>query len=218
VESLERTLDDERAAIQQAAAQTRRAGRTGLVAVVLALAVVAAAGGLAWWVQGQLVASTERAASAERQRQQAVDEANQRIASARSEAARETAVARDFAARAQRITDVLAAPDLFRVLVSGGQPGNRYSGQLLWSRSRGLIFTTSRLPPAPQGSTYQLWLLTMAGPVSVGTFLPDAAGSGTIATDSPPRPAGGVIGAIVTLEQGDGAATPSDPPILSREP
>ena len=38
-------------------------------------------------------------------------------------------------------SDVLAAPDLVRFNLTGGEGAARVSAQLLWSRSRGVVFT-----------------------------------------------------------------------------
>jgi anti-sigma-K factor RskA len=217
LDSLERSLEDERAAIKEAAAKTDRASRTWQVAVALLALGFVAAGGFAWWLQRQANAAAARAAAAERQSQLATDAANQRIEIARTDAARQISQARESAVRAQVVSDILAAPDLVRVLLSGGdETRGKFAGQLLWSRSRGLVFSSSRLPP-PTGGTYQLWLTTTVESVSVRVFEPDATGSVTIATDNPPRPPG-VTGALVTLEPAGGSASPIGPKILARAP
>ena len=72
------------------------------------------------------------------------------------------------------------------------------------------------MPEAPANATYQVWLLTRGGAVSVATFVPDAAGRVTVTTTpSIPRP---VLGALVTTEQKDGATSPSGEPVLARLP
>jgi anti-sigma-K factor RskA len=73
---------------------------------------------------------------------------------------------------------VLASPDLQRIDLSGQAAAPQASGRAFWSRSRGLVFTASALPPLPAGRTYQLWILTPApAPVSAGVFKPDPGGS-----------------------------------------
>ena len=101
------------------------------------------------------------------------------------------------------------------MLVSQGAPPAA-SGQVLLSRSRGFVFSASGLPAPPANATYQIWLLTRGGAVSVATFVPDAAGSVTLtATPNIPRP---LFGAIVTTERQGGAATPTGEPVLTRLP
>jgi hypothetical protein len=123
--------------------------------------------------------------------------------------------ARDLATRAQTIGDILAAPDLVRyTLTTPSLPGP--SGQVLWSRSRGFVFSASGLPAPPENATYQVWLLTRGGAVSAATFAPDAAGRVTVTTT--PNIARPVFGAIVTTEPKGGASVPSGVPVLARLP
>src|SRR5207237_2193458 len=96
--------------------------------------------------------TTTRLAEAERQTQLAAQTASQQIAMTREAAARQVSEARDAALKAQTISDVLAAPDLVRYNLSGGEGAIRFSAQVLWSRSRGLVFSGSRLPPAAAGA------------------------------------------------------------------
>jgi hypothetical protein len=78
------------------------------------------------------------------------------------------------------------------------------------------VLSASGLPPSAPGMTFQAWMLTRGGAVSVATFLPDAAGRATVtASPNVPRP---VYGAMVTLEQNGGAVTPSGDPVLARLP
>jgi hypothetical protein len=90
------------------------------------------------------------------------------------------------------------------------------TGQVLWSRSRGFVFSASGLTPPAADTTYQVWLLIRGGAVSAGTFVPDASGRVTLTTNlDVPRP---VIGAIVTTERKGGAETPVGDLILARLP
>ena len=176
---------------------------SSLAAVILLLA---AAGG--WALQRQASAAASRAADAERQAQAVLSAANQQMAAVREESAKQLAQARDASARAQVVSDVLAAPDLVRYNVAGSGPA-AISGQVLWSRSRGVVFSGVRLPPVPARMTYQLWLLTDGLPVTAGTFEPETNGRVTFTADAPrvPRP---VVGAALTLEPAGGSQTPSE--------
>ena len=87
---------------------------------------------------------------------------------------------------------------------------------MLWSRSRGLVFSGSRLPPLPPDSTYQIWLLTNAAPISAGLFVPDAAGRYTLATDTPPLAPRPVVAVSVTIEPAGGRESPTGPALLTR--
>jgi len=114
------------------------------------------------------------------------------------------------------ISDVLAAPDLIRFPLVGRESVEAASGQVLWSRSRGiLVFSATGLPAPPQDSTYQVWLLTRTGAVSVATFVPDSDGRATVAATPKVPP---LVGAIVTMERKGGNPTPSGEPLLARAP
>jgi anti-sigma-K factor RskA len=89
---------------------------------------------------------------------------------------------------------------------------------MLWSRSRGLVFSGSRVPAAPAGTTYQVWLLTSGEPVSAGLFVPDAAGRVMLVAVDPPKVPRAVTGVAVTLEPTGGRPAPSGPTLLARAP
>jgi hypothetical protein len=77
------------------------------------------------------------------------------------------------------------------------------------------VFTASGLPTPPTESTYQIWLLTRTGAISVSTFDPDSAGRATV-TAMPKVPP--LVGAMVTMERKGGNDTPSGEPLLTRAP
>jgi hypothetical protein len=181
------------------------------------MASVIVSGGTAWWFQHQANAASERLVEVERQARVAAEAANQQMAQTREAAAKQIQEARETALRAQTTSDVLAAPDLVRFNLVGGTPGARYSGQMLWSRSRGVVFSATRLPRPPANSTYQLWLMTGAGAVSAGTFAPDASGRATMVAEAP-RVAGPMVGVAVTLERAGGGSSPSGELVLARAP
>jgi hypothetical protein len=138
------------------------------------------------------------------------------VAATRTEAAREVADARQSALQAQTVSNVLAAPDRVRFWLGGVGRHGRASGQVLISGSRGLVFSASRLQPAPAGKTYQLWLRTRRGaPISVATFVPDSAGRVTLATETAPEVRSRLVGATVTIETA-GATRPSSDKVLVR--
>ena len=157
-----------------------------------------------------------QASQAQQHAEEIASSADKRIEAARQDAATNIAQARETASKAQVTSDVLAAPDLVRFNLTGGEGAARVSAQLLWSRSRGMVFSGSRLPAAPVGSTYQIWLLTSGPAVSAGTFAPDAAGRATAATDTPPNVPRPITGVRVTLEPTPGASEPSGVIVLAR--
>jgi len=98
----------------------------------------------------------------------------------------------------------------------GTEAAARASAQLLFSRSRGLVFSGSHLSSPGAGRVYQLWLLTATDAVSAGTIAPDDEGRATFATDRPPDVPRAIVGVRVTLEPAPGRQTPSDQTVLSR--
>jgi len=187
------------------------------IAMAAALVVlIALAGGFAWRLQRDVSAATQRAEQSQAQSKLAAETASRQAAEREEAAARQLVAARDLATRAQTIGDVLAAPDLVRYALAGTPLLPSATGQLLWSRSRGFVFSASGLPAPPPNTAYQVWLLTRTGPVSATTFTSDPAGRITVAgIVSVPRP---VLGAIVTTERKEGATAPSREPILAHFP
>ena len=185
-------------------------------------AVVVAAGllvfGLVRRIESRLDDAGARVTAAERQAEAASALANREVVAARRDADRQIAEARQSAQRAETVGAILAAPDLVRFNLNGGASVERSSAQVLWSRTRGLVLSASRLPAAPAETTYQLWLLTNGDPVSGGLFVPDATGRATLVTDVPPRVTAPVIGAEVTVEPSGGRPTPTGRPLLVRLP
>ena len=218
LESLERALSDGQAELREATVRGERAGRMWRRAAVVGAIAIVGLGASAWWLQRGADATAARAVEAQRQAQLAAEAANERAAATRDAAARQIAEAREAARRAQIVGDVLAAPDLVRYNLVGGTAVARSSAQVLWSRSRGLVFSGSRLPAAPSDAAFQVWLLTAAGPISAGLVVPDASGRAMLATDTPPKVPGPVVGVSVTIEQSGGRESPSGEPILARAP
>jgi hypothetical protein len=148
--------------------------RTALLPWLLAAASFAIAVGLG----GYSLQLRTRMTDLERQLRQAVTQAalaQQQIADARRAA---------LDARSQ--VAVLAAPDLVRFDLAGQPIAPGATARAFWSRSRGMVFTTSNLPSPPPGRVYQLWVLTAAGPpISVGVLEADQTGTLTAVFQTP---------------------------------
>jgi hypothetical protein len=109
---------------------------------------------------------------------------------------------------AQSQLAVLAAPDVARVDLAGQPAAPSASARAFWSRSRGLVFTASDLPPLPAGRVYQLWVVTAQAPVSAGLVRPDAGGRVTAVFQTPsdiPPP----VAMAVTIEPEGGVPAPT---------
>ena len=189
---------------------------TWRAALVGAAVVLLAGSFLVFRLQRQVNEASARMTAAERQAESATQIASQRIAETQQEAERKLAAARETAEQAQIVSGVLAAPDLIRLNLGGAAAAPRAFAQVLWSRSRGLVFSASRLPALAQGTTYQLWLLTADGPVNAGVFTVDAEGRATVATERPPNVPRPVISAAVTIEQSGGRPIPTGTTVLRR--
>ena len=98
----------------------------------------------------------------------------------------------------------------------GSEAAARASAQVLFSRSRGMVFSGSRLLSPGAGNVYQIWLLTATDPVSAGTITPDDSGRASLATDRLPDVPRPIVGVRVTLEPAPGRETPSDQTVLFR--
>jgi anti-sigma-K factor RskA len=132
-----------------------------------------------------------------------------RDAEARASAAeRDTLQARRVADEAQAALQVLAAPDLTRIDLTGQAPAATATGRAMWSRARGMVFTTTNLPPPPAGRVYQVWVVTAQAPVSAGVIAPDATGRATAFFSTPPD-IGAPVAIAVTLEPAPGVPAPT---------
>jgi anti-sigma-K factor RskA len=130
-------------------------------------------------------------------------------ARARADAAdQRMAAAQRTASSAQQAVAVLTAPDLARVNLAGQPPAPNASARAFWSRSRGMVFTASNLPPLPPGRTYQLWVVTAQAPLSAGLLTPDPRG-GVSETFSTPPDIPQPIALAVTIEPAGGVPAPT---------
>lgn len=122
---------------------------------------------------------------------------------------RQVADASRSLADAQSQVAVLAAPDLQRIDLAGQAVAPNASARAFWSRSRGLVFTASNLPPLASGKTYQLWVLAaQPAPISAGLLKPDPNGRVTVMLETPvdlPTPSG----MAVTIEPEGGVPAPT---------
>jgi hypothetical protein len=123
-------------------------------------------------------------------------------------AERDTLEARRVADDATSAMAVLAAPDLTRIDLAGQPAAPRATARALWSRNRGMVFTTADLPPAPAGRVYQVWVVTAQSPVSAGLLNLDPSGRTTAVFRTPPD-IGAPVAVAVTLEPAGGVPAPT---------
>jgi anti-sigma-K factor RskA len=103
---------------------------------------------------------------------------------------------------------VLASSDLIRVDLAGQPSAPQARARAFWSRSRGLIFTASNLPPLPTGRTYQVWIVTPDAPLSAGLLRPGDRGDVHAVFTTPPDVAT-VAAVAVTIEPNGGVPAPT---------
>jgi hypothetical protein len=195
-------------------------GRTlvWIAAVVVLIVGLIVSAAFALRLQREFEAASAKITEAERETQSTRAIAKQQVAASQQEAERRIVEANDTALRAQMVSEVLAAPDLVRYGLSGGDGAPTARGQLLWSRSRGIVLSASRVPTAPSGMTYQLWLLTSSGATHAGSTDADAEGRLSLATDKVPTVPRPVVGAALTMEPTSVGPRPSGPTVLSYRP
>jgi hypothetical protein len=121
------------------------------------------------------------------------------------------------AAAAREVVDALTDTTAMRVTLSKGKDAPVPQGRATYVASKGtLIFLASNLQPLPPLKSYELWLIPAAAggaPIPAGTFRPDERGNASVIL--PPLPKGVDAKAFgVTIEDKDGAATPTLPIIL----
>ena len=126
---------------------------------------------------------------------------------------RQIADARRASFEAQSQIAVLTAPDMARADLAGQPSAPSAQARAFWSRSRGLVFTASNLPPLPAGRIYQLWLIAGKTPISAGIFGPDQAGGASLLfTTAPDVPRPDLL--AVTIEPAGGVPQPTTAPFL----
>jgi anti-sigma-K factor RskA len=143
--------------------------------------------------------------------QERIRELEGRLQQAISQAsAAESAVteARRVSGELQSAMGVLAAPDLVRIDLMGQAAAPQASARALWSRARGMVFTSSNLPALPAGRVYQVWVVTAQAPISAGLLTPDPDGTGLAFFSTPPDiPAPAAV--AVTIEPAGGVPAPT---------
>ncbi|MGW5052110.1 anti-sigma factor [Actinokineospora sp. NPDC004072] len=116
-------------------------------------------------------------------------------------------------AQTAAMTRILSAGDA--EVISGSAGG--LSGTVVYSRERGdLLLLADGVPAAPEGKTYQVWLMGGDTPFhSIGLVTPDSQGRAAILDTT-----GEVAGATnvgITIEPAGGSAEPSTEPIMEMD-
>jgi anti-sigma-K factor RskA len=115
---------------------------------------------------------------------------------------------RRAASDAKTVVVVLGAPDLVRVELAGQPVAPRAAARAFWSRSQGLVFTASNLPPLASGRTYELWIVTGQTPVGAGLLKPGVDGIAH-AVFATPSDLSTPVAMAVTIEPDGGVPAPT---------
>ena len=128
---------------------------------------------------------------------------------------RQTAEAAQLTGQLARLNDALAIVNNTEGVEVSFGPGQQPqpAGKVFVSPQRGVLLIASRLPAAPAGKTYEMWIVPKKGsPVPAGLFQPGADNTamniqtGTVDLDA-------TAAVAVTLENAGGSTAPT-PPIL----
>jgi anti-sigma-K factor RskA len=158
-----------------------------------AAALVAAVCGTQWWATSARLTEAEAELASVRSR----------LADAES---RRAAAERTSADTAGRLAIALA-PDAIAVPLTGQAAAPAASGRVVWSASRGVVFSAASLPALPDGRVYQLWAVTAPAPVGLALLEPAPSGSVDVVA---PAPAGVTPAAFaVTIEPTGGSPGPT---------
>ena len=112
--------------------------------------------------------------------------------------------------RGQLATDagavqILADPERQELELTGAD------GRLVVSEEGDAAMVISGLEPAPEGKTYEIWVIDDGKPAPAGLF--EAAGDRTVLTLSRPVPDDAIV--AVTVEQEGGVSAPTSDPIIT---
>ena len=191
---------------------TRRAPHGATILIVIAVATLAFVSYRLW---SQLEDANARSAAAEERTSQLHQLVLKQLQESERTVQRLSAETLTTAARAERLANVLAAPDVRMYPLRGQRPAAAAEGQVFFSPSRGVVMTASRLPPVSPDQAYQIWATTTRGPVSLGFASIDALGRASTAFDTPPELSQNIIGFMLTLEPTGGSVKPTGSMVLA---
>jgi anti-sigma-K factor RskA len=115
--------------------------------------------------------------------------------------------------QSDEVLAILSAPDTI-VRVSQEGAAQPPQGKVFLNPKRGVLLVASNLPPAPEGKTYEMWVIPAGGkPVPAGLFQTESNGTAVHLQPGPVDVAS--AGAVaVTLEPAGGAPQPTSQPLI----
>lgn len=132
------------------------------------------------------------------------------LTEAQAEQRRLRARADEVAMQADLAVAILTAPDLRTIALAGADTGAGAQGRAYWSLREGLLIVADRLPPPPEGRTYQVWVIdgSRPAPISAGLLQPEG-GRGMLLVPALPDVTSGAITVAVTDEPRGGLSAPT---------
>jgi anti-sigma-K factor RskA len=132
------------------------------------------------------------------------------LTEAQAEQRRLRARAGEVAMQADLAVAILTAPDLRTIALAGADTGAGAQGRAYWSLREGLLIVADRLPPPPEGRTYQVWVIDGSRPAPISAGLLQAEGGrGMLLVPALRDVASGAITVAVTDEPRGGLSAPT---------
>ena len=120
----------------------------------------------------------------------------------------------------EEITEFMEDPEIVLIRMRPAKPDGSADGRVLWDKHENdALLYCLNLPEAPQGMTYQWWVVIGGTPTSIGIFRVDEDGNSVVKIDSL-RKYGKVESIerfIVTVEPEGGAVKPTGKELLSAQ-
>jgi hypothetical protein len=110
------------------------------------------------------------------------------------------------------VVELLRDPATRVVELRGAGPSPEAVGRMVWHDRAGGHLFVARLPPAPPGKAYEMWVLGGAAPRPAGVFQVDASGRATHRIEPAEGPPAKFA---VTVEAEAGAPAPTGPIVLA---
>ncbi len=134
------------------------------------------------------------------------------VAALRERLLRDDAALRARMAEYQSIVELLRDPATRVVVLRGAGPSPEAHGRVVWHEAAGGHMVVAKLPPPPEGKTYEAWTIAGSRPSPAGVFDVDASGH---AVHRLPPTGGPVDVFAITLEPSGGTQAPTGPIVLA---
>jgi anti-sigma-K factor RskA len=115
-----------------------------------------------------------------------------------------------YAGQTDLALSILTAGDMRPIPLTGKEATAAAAARAYWSPARGLLVVADRLPAAPAGRTYQVWIIENGQPpASAGLLGEESAGRGMLIVTPPKAGLSGSVTVAVSDEPPGGLPAPS---------